>query len=259
MSSEVRAAPLAIVTGGTKRVGAAIAARLAREGYALALTSHSGSDPEDDLAAVLKDEETDWKLFDCDLSVTEETEALIGQVTTHFGRAPDLLVNSVSRFEDDDWTDIEVDHLDDLFAVNLYAPVLLARALVKAAPDDSTPCIVHILDQRVRNPNRDQLSYTLSKQALAESVRTLAVQFGARARVGGVAPGLVLPTDDYEEGQLNYIAGKMPLGVLPDPEDIAQAVFYLARARAVTGQTIFVDGGAHLTHFTRDFVHMKPS
>ena len=148
MTGEGRTAPLAIVTGGTKRVGAAIAARLAREGYALALTSHSGSDPEDDLAAVLKAEETDWELFDCDLSVTEETEALIGQVTTHFGRAPDLLVNSVSRFEDDDWTDIEADHLDDLFAVNLYAPVLLARALVRAAPDDSTPCIVHILDQQ---------------------------------------------------------------------------------------------------------------
>ena len=259
MSAPLDRNRLAIVTGGTKRVGAAIAARLAREGYSLALTSHSGSEPEDDLAAVLADKGTDWHLFDCDLSVTQETEALVGQVSDHFRRPPDLLVNSVSRFEDDEWTDIEADHLDDLFAVNLYAPVLLARALVKAAPEGSTPCIVHILDQRVRNPNRDQLSYTLSKQALSESVRTLAVQFGKRARVCGVAPGLVLPTDDYEEGQLDYIAAKMPLGLLPDPESIAGAVAYLAGASAVTGQTIYVDGGAHLTHFARDFVHMKPS
>ena len=248
---------LAIVTGGTTRVGAAIAMRLATEGYSLALTSHSGSAPEDGLAAVLEREVTDWHAFDCDLSVTAEVEALIGQVTDHFGRVPDLLVNSVSRFEDDDWRDIAAEDLDDQFAVNLFAPVLLARALVKAAPEGAAPCIVHILDQRVKNPNRDQLSYTLSKQALAESVRTLAVSFGARARVCGVAPGLVLPTDDYEDGQLEYVAGQMPLGLLPNPADIAAAVAFLAQARAVTGQIVFVDGGAHLAQFERDFVHMK--
>lgn len=249
---------LAIVTGGTKRVGAAIAARLAEDGYRLALTSHSGSAPEEALAKVLEREGTDWHLFDCDLSVTGEVAALVGEIARHFGRAPDLLVNCVSRFAQDDWTDVEADDLEDQFATNLFAPVLLARDLVKASAAGSVPCIIHILDQRVRNPNRDQLSYTLSKQALAQSVRTLAVAFGRRARVCGVAPGLVLPTDDYEAGQLEYIAGEMPLGVLPDPSDIAGAVAYLAGAGAVTGQIIYVDGGAHLTQFDRDFVHMKP-
>ena len=250
---------LAIVTGGTKRVGAAIAARLAEGGYALALTSHSGSAPEDALASVLERTGSDWHLFDCDLSVTADVEALIGQVTQHFGRAPDLLINCVSRFGQDDWTDIDADDLEDQFATNVFAPVLLARDLVKAAADGQTPCIIHILDQRVRNPNRDQLSYTLSKQALAASVRTLAISFGARARVCGVAPGLVLPTDDYEDGQLAHIAGEMPLGLLPEPADIAEAAVYLAAARAVTGQIVYVDGGAHLTQFVRDFVHMKPA
>ena len=137
--------------------------------------------------------------------------------------------------------------------------MLLARDLVKAAAEGQTPCIIHILDQRVRNPNRDQLSYTLSKQALAASVRTLAISFAGRARVCGVAPGLVLPTDDYEEGQLAHIAGEMPLGLLPEPADIAEAVAWLAAAGAVTGQIVYVDGGAHLTQFARDFVHMKPA
>ena len=253
------AGKLAVVTGGTKRVGAAIAARLAGEGYALALTSHSGSAPDAALAEVLERESTDRHVFDCDLSVTGEVEALIGGITAHFGCAPDLLVNCVSRFGQDDWTDIDADDLRDQFATNVFAPVLLARDLVKAAADGRAPCIVQILDQRVRNPNRDQLSYTLSKQALAESVRTLAIAFGRRARVCGVAPGLVLPTDDYGARQLEHIAGEMPLGLLPDPSDIADAVVWLARARAVTGQTVYVDGGAHLTQFDRDFVHMKPS
>lgn len=256
MSGE--AAKLAVVTGGTKRVGAAIAARLATQGYSLALTSHSGSQPEEALAKIMERENTDWQLFDCDLSVTAEIEALVGDVSRHFGRTPDLLVNCVSRFGQDDWTDIDADDLEDQFATNLFAPVLLARDLVKASAGGTAPCIVQILDQRVRSPNRDQLSYTLSKQALSESVRTLAISFGKRARVCGVAPGLVLPTDDFEESQIAYLAGEMPLGLLPDPQDIAQAVLYLAEARAVTGQIVYVDGGAHLTQFARDFVHMKP-
>lgn len=254
---------LAIVTGGTKRLGAAIAARLAGEGYQLALTSHSESQPEPGLAAAIQRSDVRFELFDCDLSITAEVEALIGQIVDEFGRVPDLLVNCVSRFLQDGWEDMDADDLEDQLATNMVAPVLLSRALVKAAgasssSDGAMPCIVHILDQRIRNPNRDQLSYTLSKQALAESVRTLAIAFGRRARVCGVAPGLVLPTDDYEEGQLEYIAGEMPLGVLPAPSDIAGAVAFLAGAGAVTGQIIYVDGGAHLTQFDRDFVHMKP-
>lgn len=249
--------PLAIVTGGTKRVGAAIAARLAAEGYGLALTSHSGSQPVDALARALKRESADWHMFDCDLSDLRQVDALIPEVAAHFGLVPNLLVNCVSQFAQDDWSDIEGDDLTEQFATNLFAPVLLSRALVKASTEGGATTIIHILDQRVRNPTRDQLSYTLSKQALAESVRTLAISFGRRARVCGVAPGLVLPTDDYEDGQLARIAEEMPLGLLPDPEDIADAVAWLAQARAVTGQTIFVDGGAHLKQFDRDFVHMK--
>jgi len=115
---------------------------------------------------------------------------------------------------------------------------------------------VHILDQRVRNPNGDQLSYTLSKQALAESVRTLAVALGHRARVNGVAPGLVIPTGEYGAGQVHAARDAMPLGLLPEPADIADAVLYLAQARTVTGQIVFVDGGANLKQFDRDFVFM---
>ena len=248
---------LAIVTGGTKRVGAAIAARLAADGYALALTSHSGSAPEEALQAVLEREQTSWHVFDCDLADSEQVDGLIPEVRAHFGQVPDLLVNCVSQFAQDDWQSIEGNDLHEQFATNIFAPVLLSRSLVKAAYG-ARPAIVHILDQRVRNPPRDQLSYTLSKQALAESVRTLAISFGVHARVCGVAPGLVLPTDDYEQDQLDYIATQMPLGLLPDPQDIADAVAWLAQARAVTGQTVYVDGGAHLKQFDRDFVHMKP-
>jgi NAD(P)-dependent dehydrogenase (short-subunit alcohol dehydrogenase family) len=118
------------------------------------------------------------------------------------------------------------------------------------------PAIVNIVDQRVVNPHRDQISYTLSKQALAASVRSMAASFAGRARYNGVAPGLVISTDDYSEEQEVRLAGMMPLGALPSPSAVADAVVYLAKAQDVTGQIIFVDGGAHLKSFDRDFMHL---
>ncbi len=75
-------------------------------------------------------------------------------------------------------------------------------------------------------------------------------------RVNAVSPGLTLATYDYTPEQLTRLARLAPLETLPTPEDVGEAVLYLARARAVTGQTIIVDGGAHMRSYERDFVHL---
>jgi pteridine reductase len=249
-------APLAIVTGGKRRLGAAIAARLAKAGYALALVSHLDKEPEPALLGVLDEERSDWQSFIFDLGNPDNAPLLVEAVAAHFGRTPDLLVNSAAMFGQDDWESMSAETLDAHFGLNLFTPLLLAQALVKAAGPDAQPAIVNIIDQRVVNPHGDQLSYTLSKQALAASVRSMAASFGKRARVNGVAPGLVISTDDYSAEQERRLADLMPLGVLPSPSGVADAVLYLAQAADVTGQTIFVDGGAHLKSFERDFLHL---
>ncbi len=249
-------APLALVTGGVRRVGAAISARLAKAGYALALHGHSDTEPDDALRQVLESENTDWQGFLADFGDTASAGELIADVAAHFGRAPDLLVNSASIFGQDDASDMSADTLEEHLRVNMMLPVLLSAELARLRDSGDRAAVVHILDQRVRNPNQDQVSYTLSKQALAESVRTLAVAFADRLRVNGVAPGLTLTAGEYGEEQLDRITGMMPLDRLPTPADIAEATLYLARAKAVTGQVIAVDGGANLKSFDRDFVHM---
>lgn len=249
-------APLALVTGGCRRVGAAIASQLARHGWALALHGHSDAEPEPDLADALEVTGADWHGFVADLADADQCAGLIALVADRFGRAPDLLVNNASLFEHDEWHDLTAASLRDHFAVNAFAPVLLARELVARTDEGSCPAIICIADQRIRNPNGDQLAYTLSKQALAESVRTLARAFGDRARVNGVAPGLTIPTEDYGSEQLARLRATMPLSRLSAPRDIADAVLYLANARAVTGQMLFVDGGAHMLAFERDFVFL---
>jgi NAD(P)-dependent dehydrogenase (short-subunit alcohol dehydrogenase family) len=180
----------------------------------------------------------------------------MGMVKGHFGRAPDCLVNNAAMFGQDDWQAMDAASLEAHFRLNLFSPLLLAKALVEASDGKAQPAIIHIIDQRVVNPNGDQLSYTLSKQALAVSVRSLAAALGKQARVNGIAPGLVIPTDDYMAEQMAGLASAMPLGALPDAAGVADAVAYLASASHVTGQIIFVDGGANLKSFPRDFMHL---
>ena len=242
-------AGLALVTGSCRRLGAHIAVRLAAAGYAIAL--HSGHDAEPEQWLIDRLASAEHGLFVADLDDADAVAALPVRVAASFGRRVDLLVNNASRFdalgEGAAFSDIDA-HL----RTNLTAPVALALAVAQAGGG----AIINVLDQRIVHPPRDQLAYTLSKQALAEATRSLAIVLSPGARVNAVAPGLTMPTDDYGEGQLDRLAALMPLGRLPAPEDIADAVAWLAGAPAVTGQTIFVDGGAHLKSFDRDFVHL---
>lgn len=237
---------LALVTGGYRRVGGVIATRLARAGWALALHSHSAARPEGDLAGTLGE----WHGFVADLSDAVAVDALLPAIVARFGQPPDLIVNSASLFEDDDAATATRASMDRHHAINAQAPVALALALHRSG---RAGCVVNILDQRVRNPNRDQLSYTLSKLALAGATRALAVALAPQVRVNGVAPGFTIPNAGDDAAKVARIRAAMPLKRTPAPADIADAVLYLANAAAVTGQTIFVDGGANLTGYERDF------
>ncbi len=248
---------LALVTGGLHRVGAAIAARLAREGYALALHKRTAAAADTVLAEALAETGAPSHRFAADLSDPAAVDALIPAVIEKFGRAPDLLVNNAALFAEGEWETLSAATLADMMQVNHHAPVMLAKALVAHAEPGQRPAIVHIVDQRVVQPVPDQIAYSLSKAALWQATHILAVAFGGRARVNAVAPGLTIATDDYADGQVDRLAARMPLGALPTPAQIADAVLYLARADAVTGQTIFVDGGAHLAPLGRDFVALE--
>ena len=247
---------LALVTGGLHRVGAAISARLARGGYMLAIHKRSPGEADPVLAEALVETGAESRRFAADLSNPAEVDALIPAVIEKFGRAPDLLVNNAALFAEGEWADLSAGALAEMMQINHHAPVMLAKALVTHS-EGARPAIVNIVDQRVAHPVPDQIAYSLSKSALWQATATLAVAFGNRARVNAVAPGLTMATEDYSEAQVERLAKLMPLGALPTPAQIADAVVYLARAEAVTGQTIFVDGGAHLAPMARDFVALE--
>lgn len=254
--SEPPARPLAIVTGGWRRIGAAVARRLAAAGWDLVLHAHYPAAFDEGLAARLAEDGARVHRLSGDLADPGFAGGLARQARDTAGRAAALLVNSASIFRDDDFASMTAESLQSHFAVNLFAPLLAAQGLV-AELDGGEGAVVHIVDQRVVNTVPDQLSYGLSKQALHASVRTLAKALAPKVRVNAVAPGLILPTEDYDPGQWQRLGGIMPLEHLPSPDAIADTVAWLAAAKSVTGQTIFVDAGANLTSFDRDFVHLE--
>tara|TARA_R110000782_G_scaffold268393_1_gene364807 strand:+ start:66097 stop:66864 length:768 start_codon:yes stop_codon:yes gene_type:complete len=250
--------PLALVTGGHRRLGGYISAHLAHAGYALAIHGSHDVALAPELEGALHESGAQWGGFVADFEQPASACEMMQAVVAHFGRAPDLLVNSAALFGQDRLEDVSESDLMRHYAVNCAAPVLLTQAFAKASEGSGhNRSIINILDQRLANPHGDQLGYTLAKQALAGFTRIAARELaGHGIRVNAVAPGLTIATDDYDAAHMARLARLMPLGRLPEAEEIAAAVLYLAQARSVTAQVIAVDGGAHMQSHPRDFMHM---
>jgi NAD(P)-dependent dehydrogenase (short-subunit alcohol dehydrogenase family) len=122
----------------------------------------------------------------------------------------------------------------------------------KNQTSDSIPSVIQLLDQKLINLNPDYLSYTLSKAALASSVETLAMDFAPHLRVVGLAPGISLLSGDQSQQGFEQAHKMTPLGQSSSPVDIANAAVFLANANAITGTTLYVDGGQHLLPSSRD-------
>jgi NAD(P)-dependent dehydrogenase (short-subunit alcohol dehydrogenase family) len=250
--------PLALVTAGTRRVGAAIAARLAEDGWRLALHVRADASLDGELARVLREQDTPHRAFLADLSDPAAIEQMWADISG-WGGVPALVVNNASLFGEDDAATATGDSIRRHQAVNCDAPVHLTRLLWRDTKAGAQASSVLLLDQRIAHPHGEQFSYTLSKLALAGALPLLARALAPRVRVNAVAPGLTLPTADYTPAQVHKLAQRMPLERLPDPAAVASAVAWLAGAQVVTGQTLFVDGGAHMQAFDRDFVRIDSS
>jgi NAD(P)-dependent dehydrogenase (short-subunit alcohol dehydrogenase family) len=237
------AAPAALVTGGAQRIGRAIVLALARAGYAVAIHVHRSKEPAEVLreeivrdggrAAVVTGDLAD---HDAVLALVPSAAAAVGPLT--------LLVNNAGEFEPDEIGRLDRARFDRHVAVNLRAPVFLTEAFAAQAPAGGS--VVNLLDQRVLHPTPHFLSYGIAKSGLYAATTTLAQALAPRLRVNAVAPGPTLPNPRQDADAFARYSRAMPLGHGPSPEEIAEAVLFLAAASNVTGVTIPVDGGQHL-------------
>jgi NAD(P)-dependent dehydrogenase (short-subunit alcohol dehydrogenase family) len=239
-----------LITGGGRRIGAAIALALARAGYAVALHARESRMEAEALASNIVVQGGRARVVLGDLGDTAALPRIVAAACA-FGPLT-LLVNNASEFAEDEIATLERADFDRTMAINLAAPLFLAQAFAAQVPESVDCSIVNILDQRVFKPTPLFLSYTLSKSALATATTTLAQALAPNIRVNGVAPGPTLPSPRQSADMFAAQAKALPLQRGPTPEDIAAAVVYLAGARSVTGTVIAVDGGQHLSWRTAD-------
>jgi len=232
----------ALITGASRRIGAAIARALARAGYAVVLHAQRSRADAEALAGEIKAAGGQAAVVLADLVDEEAVRGLVPAAAT-FGRLS-LLVNNASLFDEDDFGALDRAAFDRTLAINLTAPVFLAQAFAAQAPAGAS--IVNIVDQRVLKPTPRFFSYALSKSALHGATIMMAQALAPAVRVNAVAPGPTLPSPRQSAEQFAAQGATMPLGRGPTPEDVAAAVVYLAGADSVTGTVIAVDGGQHI-------------
>jgi len=245
----------ALVTGAARRIGREIALALAADGWDVAV--HYATSRDDALRTVADIEHLGRRAVavNRDLAVEAGVKSLLAECAHELG-AMTCVVNSASQFEQDDAASFSSERLVSATRTNVAAPVLLAQALHDQLPPEAQGVVINLLDQKLFNPNPDFLSYTLSKAALQEATRLLAMALAPRVRVVGVAPGLTLVSGDQSAEGFEQAHTRTPLGRSSTPADIAQAVVYLAKAPAVTGTTLLVDGGQHLVPSERDVMFL---
>ncbi len=253
---------IALVTGAAKRVGRAIAIGLAKDGWDVAI--HYGNSKDAAMQTVEDIIQTGQKgiALQADLSDESQASQLIQRCTEALG-LPTCLVNNASLFQYDVASSFGYASFERHMLTNVAAPLILSRDLYRQhtklrAPDTQGPSgvVINLLDQKLENLNPDFLSYTLSKAALHSATTLLAQSFAPNLRVVGLAPGITMVSGDQTEDGFVKAHGMTPLGKSSTPDDIADAVTYLARANAVTGTTLYVDGGQHLLSTNRDVMFL---
>jgi NAD(P)-dependent dehydrogenase (short-subunit alcohol dehydrogenase family) len=235
----------ALITGGARRIGRALAGAAAEAGFDVAIHVRGVDDDAEAAASDVRARGRKAQIFACDLRKEASTVALVGQAEAELGPVT-LLVNSASVFERDAFSDMNRASWDAHMETNLRAPLVLAQAFARRLPADRDGQIVNILDQRVWRPTPDFFSYTLSKAALWEATRMLAQALAPRIRVNGIGPGPTLPSIHQDPAAFAAEARATPLGRPVAAVEIAAALNYLIEAAAVTGQMIAVDSGQHL-------------
>jgi pteridine reductase len=238
--------PVALVTGGAIRVGAAIVRELAARGYRIAIHANTSLDRAQELVGELTDAGHVAAAFGADLRDEEATRAMIDRARRHFGRL-DALVNSAATWSATPLVDVMADDVRRAFEVNTLSTFICCQhAGLIMAEQKEGGAIVIIGDWAVERPYREFSAYFASKGAIPTLTRVFAVELAPKVRVNAVLPGpVLLPESVSEADRRRAIAGTL-LKRAGRPENIARAVAALLENDFITGVCLPVDGGRTL-------------
>ena len=252
MSLEFDGPRTAIVTGGARRIGAALARALGEDGWHLLIHCNRSIAQ----AEALAEELGNARVVAADLADPGAAGAIFGAAA---GLPPvRLLVNNASQFEYDSADDFPVERWDRHQAVNLRAPALLSQAFAAAAGGEGG-VIVNLLDAKLAQPNPDFFTYTVSKMGLAGLTELTARAYAARGiRVCAIAPSVTLVSGPQSRDNFDKVHKMNALGRGVDVEEIVRALRFILATPTYTGQTITLDGGQRFLSLPRDVQFLEP-
>ena len=247
------ALPSVLVTGGAKRIGAAISRAFGDTGWHVVVHYGRSREAAEALAASLPSAET----IGCDLADEQATEAMAAALAE---KHPDwrALINSAAVFELDTHEALDAQVFGRAVQVNVAAPVRLAQAFLSQSRTAGGKRVVNVLDMKLANPNPDFFSYSMSKSALASATRMLAM--GAvddpATRICGLAPGAILPSYDQQPEEIERSHRMNLLARKTQAHELAEAALFLAEGWLASGETLYVDSGQHLLSQPRDVLFL---
>lgn len=245
--------PVAVVTGGARRVGLAIARTLAAAGFDLVLTYARSQAEAEAVQAELAGRGSTVRLEALELSDLAAVAEQGAKLAADLPRV-DVLVHNASSYAPSPLASLTPAQLQDAYAVNAAAPALLTALLAAQLRASGLPgggAVIAMVDMHVLGrPRKDMLAYSMSKAALVEMVRTTARELAPQVRVNGIAPGVIAWPEqgrDSDQASQEAYLRRVPLQRAGTPEDAAEVVRWLALdAHYVTGEIIRVDGGRWL-------------
>lgn len=248
---------VALVTGAGRRLGRAMALRLAEEGLDVAVHYRGSVDGARRTAEEVAERGVEGHTFQADLGRATEPSRLVDAVLERFGRL-DVLVNSAATFESAPLGEVDAGLADRVLAVNLRAPLLLVAAaaahLGRAAPSGGPAgLVVNMVDLSAVFPWRGYAAHGAAKAGLLQLTRTAALELAPAVRVNAILPGPILPPPgvSVDSDAWRAVGESVPLRRPGRPDHVAEALTYLLRNDFVTGEALTVDGGEHLLGSTK--------
>jgi NAD(P)-dependent dehydrogenase (short-subunit alcohol dehydrogenase family) len=233
----------ALVTGGARRIGRALALALAAEGAHVIVHYHQSGD---DARQTVRDIEQAGGSADRiggDLADAQVAAALPARAAELCGNPLDILVNNAAAFERCPAQETSLAQWDRQLAVNLRAPFLLSQGFASQLPDKWTGDIVNLNDARSLHGDPAHFAYTIAKVGLHGLTQNLARAYAPRIEVNELSLGAVLaPEGDYQK----TLKSDLPLGLFPNLDEVISGLMFLLSTRGVTGQSIRLDGGQYL-------------